>query len=102
MKGYVKLKASSTNLKSINELMNNIKEIVEKMGGEMKGPIPLPTKRLTFSMRRSPDGQGTETFERWELRIHKRVIYLKMDERILKAIAKLQVPQDVEIEMKFL
>jgi small subunit ribosomal protein S10 len=102
MKGYVKLKVQSTNLDNLNKFINEIKEIVEKLGSEMKGPIPLPTKRLTFSMRKSPDGQGTETFERWELRIHKRVVYLKIDERVLKAITKLPIPQDVKLELKFL
>ncbi len=101
MKGNVRLKVTSTNLENLNKFLNELKEIVDKLGGEMKGPIPLPTKRLTFSMRRSPDGQGTETFERWELRIHKRMVILKQDERVLRAIAKLAIPQDVKIEMRF-
>jgi len=101
MQGYVKIKVSSTNLDHLNSFLNNIKDIAEKTGVEMKGPIPLPVKRLTFSVRKSPDGQGTETFERWEMRIHKRVLYLKADARIIKAIAKLPIPEDIQIEMKF-
>jgi small subunit ribosomal protein S10 len=102
MQGYVKIKVSSKNLNHLNSFLDSIKDIAEKTGVEMKGPIPLPVKRLTFSIRKSPDGQGTETFERWEMRIHKRIIYLKADARIIKAVAKLPIPEDVQIEMKFI
>ena len=65
----------------------------------MSGPNPLPTKRLLVPIRKSPDGEGTETWERWEMRIHKRVIYLDADDRALRQLMRIQVPDGVNIEI---
>lgn len=102
IKGYVKIKLASTNINDLNRFIDNILEKVEKAGVDYKGPIPLPTKRLTFSTRKTPCGRGAETFERWELRIHKRLLFIKMDDRVIRTIAKSPIPDSVKIEMKLL
>ena len=66
----------------------------------MSGPIPLPTKKLMVPCRKSPDGEGTETWERWEMRVHKRLIYLDADDRALRQLMRIQVPDGVNIETK--
>ena len=39
-----------------------------------KRTIPLPTRRLVVPCRKSPDGEGSETWDHWEMRIHKRLL----------------------------
>src|SRR5207248_2434696 len=68
-------------------------------GVAMAGPIPLPTKRLVVPVRKSPDGEGSETWDRWEMRIHKRLIDLDADERALRQLMRIQVPDGVNIEI---
>ncbi len=65
----------------------------------MRGPVPLPTKRLEVPVRKSPDGEGTATWEHWEMRIHKRLIDIESDERALRQLMRLQVPEGVHIEL---
>ena len=65
----------------------------------LSGPIPLPTKHLRVPLRKSPDGEGTETYETWEMRMHKRLIYLDSDERALRQLMRIQVPDGVNIEI---
>eukprot|EP00427_Karlodinium_veneficum_P068372 CAMPEP_0169425560 /NCGR_PEP_ID=MMETSP1017-20121227/68630_1 /TAXON_ID=342587 /ORGANISM="Karlodinium micrum, Strain CCMP2283" /LENGTH=90 /DNA_ID=CAMNT_0009535401 /DNA_START=303 /DNA_END=572 /DNA_ORIENTATION=- len=36
------------------------------------GPVRLPTKTLRLTVRKSPCGEGTNTYDRWEMRVHKR------------------------------
>ncbi|MBN2251723.1 MAG: 30S ribosomal protein S10 [Candidatus Altiarchaeota archaeon] len=89
--------------KDVSEIENVSKQIVditEKTGANYAGPIPMPTKRLKITTRKSPDGEGTATFERWELRIHKRVIDVDADERSLRQIMRVQVPDGVHIEIE--
>merc|ERR1740139_358848 len=43
-------------------------------GYKTHGPVRIPTKTLTVTTRRSPCGNGTNTWDRYEMRIHKRVI----------------------------
>ena len=38
--------------------------LVKKTGVKVKGPTPLPVKRLHVATRKSPCGSGTETYEK--------------------------------------
>lgn len=65
----------------------------------MAGPIPLPTKRMVVPTRKSPDGEGTATWDHWEMRVHKRMIDLDADDRALRQLMRIQVPKNVNIEI---
>ncbi len=41
-----RIKLASVDIDKINQTCEYIKEIAEKTGVDMRGPIPLPTKRL--------------------------------------------------------
>ena len=73
--------------------------ITEKTGVKVKGPQPLPTKKLKVSTRKAPSGQGTATFDKWEMRVHRRLIDLDADDRTMKQLMRLKVPEDVFIEV---
>jgi small subunit ribosomal protein S10 len=90
----------STNVRSLENVVNQIKEIAQKTGVKMKGPVHLPTKRLEVPIFRLPHGEGSKYWEHWELRIHKRLIDLDADERVLRRLMRIQVPHDVYIEIK--
>ena len=79
-----------------------VKEIASKAGIPISGPIPLPTKKLKITTRKSPCGNGTATFDNFEMRIHKRLIDLPANEKILHHIVRMQIPKsvNVKIEMK--
>ena len=100
IKGYkARIRLSGLNPRDLDRLCMQIKEIAEKTGVEISGPIPLPTKRLIVPVRKSPDGEGSETWDHWEMRIHKRLIDIAADERALRQIMRIQVPKDVNIEI---
>ena len=85
--------------KRLDGVCKEIKTIAERTGVSIAGPIPLPTKRLMVPIRKSPDGEGTATVERWEMRVHKRLIDIDADERALRALMRIQVPDSVNIEI---
>ncbi len=94
-----RISLTGTNTKRVDEVCKQIKAISDRTGVNMSGPIPLPTKRLIVPTRKSPDGEGTETWEQWEMRIHKRLIYLDADDRALRQLMRIQVPDGVNIEI---
>ena len=97
----IRIKITGTDLEKMNEFINNIKMIADKMGIKIKGPIPLPTRRLRVILRKSPHGRGSITFSKYEMRIHKRIIEIKhTDIRILKHIMRLDIPNNVKLEIK--
>ena len=90
----------STDVRKLEEVVNQIKEIAEKTGTNIRGPVPLPTKRLRVPVFRLPHGEGSKVWEHWELRIHKRLIDLDADERVLRKLMRIRVPDKVYIEIK--
>lgn len=97
-----RVKLASTDIQKINEVCSYIKDISDKTGVEMRGPIPLPTKRLKVTTRRSPCGDGKATWERFELRIHKRLIDLGLDERALRLVMRVPIPEGLNIEIEMI
>ena len=97
-----RIKLASIEISKINEICSYIKDIAEKTGVEMRGPIPLPTKKLKVTTRKSPDGEGRATWERYEMRIHKRLVDLGLDERALRLVMKVPIPENLSIEIEML
>ncbi|MBS3116428.1 30S ribosomal protein S10 [Candidatus Woesearchaeota archaeon] len=95
-----RIKLASIEIDKINRICSDIKEIAEKTGVEMKGPIPLPTKKLKLTTRKSPDGEGTATWDRFEMRVHKRLIDLSADERTLRLVMRVPIPEGLNIEIE--
>ncbi len=99
-----RIKLSSTDPKKIEGVCGELKAISERFGIVMRGPIPMPTKKLKVTTMKTPCGDGTghgnATFDRWEMRIHKRVIDISADERTLRQIMRVTVPEGVQISIK--
>ena len=95
-----RIKLQAIDIDKLNQTCNYIKDIADKTGGDMRGPIPLPTKNLRLATRRSPCGDGSETWERFEMRIHKRLIDLGLDERALRLVMKVPIPEGLNIEIE--
>lgn len=94
-----RISLSGTDPEKVDSVCTQIKQISTRTGVTIRGPIPLPTKRLQVPCRKSPDGEGSETWDRWEMRIHKRLIDLDADERALRQLMRIQVPDGVNIEI---
>ncbi|MCK5626222.1 30S ribosomal protein S10 [Candidatus Bathyarchaeota archaeon] len=90
---------TSTDKVRLEEICNEVKSIADKIGVRMSGPIPLPTKRLVIPTRKSPCGQGNATWDRYELRLHKRVIDIDASERVMRQIMRISIPDNVYIEI---
>ncbi len=98
--GRVRIKLSSIDIDALNSIIAMIKEISVRTGVIMRGPVPLPTKRLKITTRKSPCGDGTATFDRYEMRVHKRIIDLPAEDRILHPIMMLKIPRSVQIKIE--
>ena len=97
-----RIKIASTDINKVNEVCSYIKDISEKTGVDMKGPIPLPTKKLKITTRKSPSGEGKASWERYEMRVHKRLIDLGIDERALRLVMRVPIPEGLNIEIEMI
>ena len=97
-----RIKLASTDIDKINDVCTYITGIAEKAGVVIRGPIPLPTKKLKITTRKSPCGDGTATWDRYEMRVHKRLIDLGIDERALRLVMRVPIPEGLNIEIEML
>jgi small subunit ribosomal protein S10 len=95
-----RIKLVSTEIDKINTVCDFIRGIAEKTGVDLRGPIPLPTKKLRVTTRKSPCGDGKATWERYEMRIHKRLIDMGIDERALRMVMRVEIPKGLNIEIE--
>lgn len=96
----VRIRLDSTDIEMLNNICESIKDLAKKSGIAISGPIPLPTKKLKVTTRKSPCGNGTATFDRFEMRIHKRLIDLPANEKVLHHIMRMKVPKSVNIKIE--
>jgi small subunit ribosomal protein S10 len=97
-----RIKLASTEIDKINQICKDISEITSKTGVNIRGPIPLPTKKLKVTTRKSPDGEGKASWERYEMRVHKRLIDIGADERTLRLVMRVPIPEGLNIEIEMI
>ncbi|MGC8816600.1 MAG: 30S ribosomal protein S10 [Candidatus Hadarchaeum sp.] len=95
-----RIRLASVDPKKLDEVCKQIVGIAERVGVKISGPVPLPTRRIVIPTKKAPDGEGTITWDRWELRIHKRLIDMQADERALRQVMRVQVPEEVSIAIE--
>jgi small subunit ribosomal protein S10 len=97
-----RIRLTSTDYLKLEEVCEELKTIAQKTGVRLTGPVPLPTKRLKVPVLKSPCGEGTATWDRWEMRIHKRLIDIEAEERVMRRIMRIRVPEEVHVTIELL
>ena len=97
-----RIKLVSSDIAQINQICGSIVDIAKKTKTKLQGPISLPTKKLRLTTRRSPDGEGAASWEKYEMRIHKRLIDLAVDDRALRLVMRVPIPRSVKIEINLI
>ena len=98
-KHHIRITLCSRKIKSIERICKNIIVDNNEKNIIIKGPLRLPTKTLVITTRKSPCGEGTNTWDRLEVRVYKRIIDLISSENTLKMINSINIEPGVEIEV---
>jgi small subunit ribosomal protein S10 len=98
----IRVKVKGYDPKIVDKSIEQIIEVIEDLGGEFLGPVPLPTEIKRITVRRSPFVHK-DAREQFEIRIHKRFLEIKkVTKEIVEALQKITLPTGVEIEIKIL
>ena len=99
-KNNVRITLSCRNVKNVERVCSEIiNKAKSKEDVQVVGPIRLPTKILTITTRRSPIGQGSKTWDKFELKIYKRVINLVCTSSDIKEITSIKIDPGVDVEL---
>lgn len=94
----IKLKAFDHRL--LDQSAVEIVETVRRMGANVSGPIPLPTRIERFTVLRSPH-IDKRSREQYEIRTHRRLLdILEPTTKTVDALMKLELPAGVGVEIK--
>ena len=99
MMPIARIKLISRTKESSRDIALQIVGIAKSIGVKYKGPVPLPTRRLIIPARKTPCGDGSHTYEHWEMRIHKWLVEIEGSDQALRQIMRIPVPDTVQIEI---
>eukprot|EP00831_Metopus_contortus_P078598 TRINITY_DN763_c0_g1_i12.p2 TRINITY_DN763_c0_g1~~TRINITY_DN763_c0_g1_i12.p2 ORF type:complete len:126 (-),score=20.47 TRINITY_DN763_c0_g1_i12:32-409(-) len=97
----IRLTLSAKEIKSLEDVCSQIIAKTREMNFKFRGPVRMPTKTLRITTRKSPCGEGTNTFDRFELRIHKRVIDLNCPVSKVKDITGFKIEPGIVVNVSF-
>ena len=82
-------------------MCSDLKRQAEENGlkGKVAGPVRLPTRTLRITTRKTPCGEGSKTWDRFEMRIHKRLIDLHSPAETVRSITNISIEPGVEVEV---
>lgn len=93
----IRLKAFDHRL--IDVSTQEIVETAKRTGAQVKGPIPLPTRKERFTVLISPH-VNKDARDQYEIRTHKRLLdIVEPTEKTVDALMKLDLAAGVEVQI---
>jgi len=95
----IRITLTSRNVKSLEKVCADLIRGAKDKQLKVKGPVRMPTKILRITTRKTPCGEGSKTWDRFQMRIHKRLIDLHSPSEIVKQITSISIEPGVEVEV---
>lgn len=86
----IRITLTSRNVKSLEKVCADLIQKAKDEEIRVKGPVRMPTKTLRITTRKTPCGEGSKTWDRFQMRIHKRVVDLHSKSEIVKQITSIR------------
>ncbi|KAL1749216.1 ribosomal protein S10p/S20e-domain-containing protein [Schizophyllum fasciatum] len=95
----IRITLTSSNVRNLEKFSGDLINRAKDKQLRVKGPVRLPTKVLTITTRKTPCGEGSKTWDRYELKVHKRLIDLESSSEVVKQITSISLEPGVEVEV---
>ena len=96
----VRIRLKSFDHRILDQAGAKIVETVKRTGGEVSGPIPLPTEIEKFTILRAVH-KYKDSREQFEMRTHKRLIEINNPSKeTIEILQRIDLPSGVEIQIK--
>ena len=96
----VRIRLKAYDHRVLDQAAGKIIDTVKRTGGEVSGPVPLPTEIEKYTVLRSVH-KYKDSREQFEMRTHKRLIDIKNPSKeTVDALTHLDLPSGVDIQIK--
>merc|ERR1712062_356196 len=95
----IRITITSKNCAAIERISNELVKAAKDKQLKVKGPVRMPTKTLRITTRKTPNGEGSKTWDRFQMRIHKRVIDLQSPTETVRQITQLSIDPGMDVEV---
>ena len=95
----IRITLTSRNVSALEKTCSDLLLGARSKSLSAKGPVRMPTKTLRITTRKTPNGEGSKTWDRFEMRIHKRLIDLKAPTDVVKSITSISIEPGVDVEV---
>ena len=95
----IRIRLKAFDHKLIDSSTQDIVETVRRTGAQVRGPIPLPTRKERFTVLISPH-VNKDARDQYEIRTHKRLLdIVEPTEKTVDALMKLDLAAGVEVQI---
>ncbi|OQR77559.1 40S ribosomal protein S20-like [Tropilaelaps mercedesae] len=95
----IRITLSGRNVRSLERMCTDLLRSAREKELVVHGPVRMPTKTLRITTRKTPCGEGSKTWDRFQMRIYKRVIDLHSPADIVKQITNIVLESGVKVEV---
>lgn len=95
----IRITLTSRNVQAVERVCAELKNKALEKNLKVSGPVRMPTKILKLLVRKSPCGEGTNTFDRFQMRIHKRILDLHSPSEVVKQLTNISIDAGVDVEV---
>ena len=100
MSNRIQVNLKAYDPRTIDQAASKIVETIKRTGGEVSGPVPLPTKVEKVTILRAVH-KYKDSREQFEKRTHKRLIdVINPSKETIEALTHLDIPSGVDIKIK--
>ena len=93
---------SAFEVKALDQSVVEVIKNIDKLGAEVKGPVPLPTKQKRWTVNRS-SFVYEESKEQYEMKTHRRLIdIINPDQKIIETLTNLSLPLGINVNVKMI
>ena len=96
----IRIILKSQETKNLEYVANTIVRLAKEKGFVVKGPKFMPNKHLSLTVRKSPCGEGTNTWDAFEMKIHTRIVDIKCSPNSVSDITNFKIKPGVDINIK--
>lgn len=95
----IRITLSGRNGKAIEKVCTDLLSRAKDQQIKVRGPVRLPTRTLKITTRKTPCGNGTNTWDVFEMKIFKRLIDLYAPQEVVKSITAINIEAGVDVEV---